>query len=194
MHRQRFPQRFLAQLRLIAWQFRHIGWWRRNGFSKQSSNNPITSLDRASAEPRCIFCQEHGHRQQSTPSIGTCIVDANPFVHGNLFACWYAVVTSQVRIDKRVFRFHEIEHRRIVLNNIHAEPNRLLKHRLSQRVGKARKSISIHAVVLFESPEIQPVTSEVGRETSGTWILQHPTGFRDHGIVIVQFPCRSPFR
>src|SRR5262245_14052066 len=96
----------------------------------------------------------------------------------------------QHTIHKRVPRIKKIEHRPITLNEIDEEPNRLLKHRLPQFIAEHRKPPTIDAVVLLESAKIEPVATELDRQSANPLIRQHSPRLCNQNIRPMQITRR----
>ena len=69
---QRFGKCQFAEFRFVAWQVRNIRRWRRNGFAKQRSHDPVTSLDGTRSQTRCVLCEEDRHGKQSAAGEYLC--------------------------------------------------------------------------------------------------------------------------
>jgi hypothetical protein len=56
-----------------------------------------------------------------------------------------------------------------------------------------RKPIAVHAVVRFESPDVEPVTAELRRQPANARVALHPPRLDQEDLGIVQVAGRGAF-
>jgi len=160
------------------------------GWSRQyAPHHPVSSLHRTGSEAWRVLRQENRHRQQAAASVALRIVYSYPGVFRAL-DFRHAVVFRKHRIHKREVSIQQIQHGAVVPDGILHEPYRLLEHGLAQIVREARETFSIHRVVCFETPEIEPITGELGGHPDRPLVFQHASNLRRQNILRLQIAGR----
>ncbi len=93
----------------------------------------------------------------------------------------------QVGIDPHVVTIQPVQQAAVALEQVIEKVDRFFKHRAAQGVVEAGKSFAVYAVVLFESSEVQPLTTELDGPGSRTLIRDHPLQLLDQGCLVAQF-------
>jgi len=76
----------------------------------------------------------------------------------------------------------KFQHRTIATDEIDEKTNRLLKHRLAERIGELGKTISIDAIVLFKAAKIEPIAGEFECQGLRPRRSEHPLGLGEQDV------------
>ena len=165
-------ERLAVERLVVARDRAGIGRWRRGGCAEETTQDPVAALDRAGAEWRGGRGEHYAKTQHAAAVEGVGVLDERHLL-GRAEVLFDAVKIRQRLVEKCVVGVEHLAHRAVLTHEIFEGRDGLVIHRRPHVVGELGEAARVHAAILVEAVEAQPLPEKLRREPARLRVGRH---------------------